>query len=440
MKDMDQADLGYLLEFIYLREVDVPNAEHERLIRISRELGIVGLNKEMVDDKRALKTVKRKSTPNKKAKAKKARDDPHPSYDDFQDDHVFMDDYMDDTFECDVNIGEGCEDGEETKPYHGDGDIKGEVNDDDEDDDVTDIPPDGTFATITEGVTGKGNVYVIGDHLYNHCGSRERKHAFLKCRKGPHNCKSGVIPCRATATIVKKTLQVIKLSGEHSCARDPDLRIEILAKNEMKELAETTSDNKRDIFNRVCLKYPSIAKRINFDSMRVIMGRRRKQAISDVPIPGAPLNKKEAKQTPSNVKSEDSIHEGTISPLVGTAATMMAGSKGDSTLYSIGDYLYIGCGSKDRPSLHLKCRNFNGEFLKCTATALLEPLMLTVMKLTGEHICVADPDLRFEIQAKTEMKELAATTRDTLKDIFDGVRLNYPSVAHRLSYAREAIQ
>ena len=35
--------------------------------------------------------------------------------------------------------------------------------------------------------------------------------------------------------------------------------------------------------------------------------------------------------------------------LIGTVATMMAGSKGDSTLYAIGDYLYIGSGSKDRP-------------------------------------------------------------------------------------------
>ena len=30
-------------------------------------------------------------------------------------------------------------------------------------------------------------------------------------------------------------------------------------------------------------------------------------------------------------------------------ATMMAGTKGDSTLYAIGDYLYIGSGSRERP-------------------------------------------------------------------------------------------
>ena len=43
--------------------------------------------------------------------------------------------------------------------------------------------------------------------------------------------------------------------------------------------------------------------------------------------------------------------------------------------------------------------------------------------------------IRYEIQARNEMRELAVTTRDTLKDIFDAVRLKYPNVAHRITYA-----
>ena len=55
MKDVDPAEMEYLLQFIYLGEVDIPSTDLERLIAISRELGIVGLNavkseKEMVEE------------------------------------------------------------------------------------------------------------------------------------------------------------------------------------------------------------------------------------------------------------------------------------------------------------------------------------------------------------------------------------------------------
>ena len=44
MKDVDPSEMEYLLQFIYLGEVDIPSTDLERLIAISRELGIVGLN------------------------------------------------------------------------------------------------------------------------------------------------------------------------------------------------------------------------------------------------------------------------------------------------------------------------------------------------------------------------------------------------------------
>ena len=409
MKDMDQTDLQYLLEFIYLGEVAISNDELERLVTISKELGIVGLNNAlggdegMDDDKRALlRAVKRKSIATKKVKIKKARVDPDPSYDDFQDDHIFLEDYMDGSFECDANIGEGNEDDEESSDEEeplkrerrqqiANEVIKGEISDnDDEEYDADNTPTeDATFATVMDGNAGKGSVYVIGDYLYNNFGSKERKLLYVRCRKW----RNGPIPCRATAKLSRKTLRVVNFTGEHSCVRDPDLRLEILAKKEMKELAETTSDKFKAIRDRVCLKYPTIASRINPESMTKVMSQRRKKAISEVPIPGASLKKKEA---PSRVKSEESITEDTINnALIGTVATMMAGSKGDSTLYVIGDYLYIASGSKDRPSLHCRCRNFNGDFIKCTASATVDRLMLTVLKVTGKHLCKADPDIRF---------------------------------------------
>ena len=70
---------------------------------------------------------------------------------------------------------------------------------------------------------------------------------YLRCRKA---LKSAEFPCKATAKIHKKSLRVMNLSGEHSCERDPDIKFEILAKNEMKELAETTSESNRSIFEK----------------------------------------------------------------------------------------------------------------------------------------------------------------------------------------------
>ena len=81
--------------------------------------------------------------------------------------------------------------------------------------------PDAVFATLMEGVTGKGAVYVIGDYLYNHFGSKARPTYYLRCRKA---LKSAEFPCKATAKIHKKSLRVMNMGGEHSCERDPDIR------------------------------------------------------------------------------------------------------------------------------------------------------------------------------------------------------------------------
>ena len=60
MKDVDPAELEYLLQFIYLGEVDIPSTDLERLIAISRELGIVGLNAVKSEKELSEETVDRR--------------------------------------------------------------------------------------------------------------------------------------------------------------------------------------------------------------------------------------------------------------------------------------------------------------------------------------------------------------------------------------------
>merc|ERR1712117_72786 len=50
MKDIDPGEMEYLLQFIYLGEVDIPSLELERLIAISKDLGIIGLDSVKKED------------------------------------------------------------------------------------------------------------------------------------------------------------------------------------------------------------------------------------------------------------------------------------------------------------------------------------------------------------------------------------------------------
>ena len=44
MKDIDPGEMEYLLQFVYLGEVDIPSLELERLIAISKDLGNIRLD------------------------------------------------------------------------------------------------------------------------------------------------------------------------------------------------------------------------------------------------------------------------------------------------------------------------------------------------------------------------------------------------------------
>ena len=59
----------------------------------------------------------------------------------------------------------------------------------------------------------------------------------------------------------KWLLKVLKFPLTHSCTRDPNLKYQLEMENDIENLADTTKDNSRDIFNKVCLKYPSAATR-----------------------------------------------------------------------------------------------------------------------------------------------------------------------------------
>ena len=120
------------------------------------------------------------------------------------------------------------------------------------------------------------------------------------------------------------------------------------------------------------------------------------------------------------------------SSLVGSVATTTEGKKG-STLYIIGDYLYFNGILRSRNQLAVKCRN---QKLGCRGRAILVQETLQVLKFKGEHTCIGDPHLRFQIQMESEMKELAETSEGSLRGIFNKVCRSNPAVAPRISFSR----
>ena len=122
--------------------------------------------------------------------------------------------------------------------------------------------------------------------------------------------------------------------------------------------------------------------------------------------------------------------------LIGSVAATMKGGRGRrSTLYVIGDYLYYS-GHMHGNFLRVRCRYFKSRPIPCRGSVQLEPETLQVLKVSGEHSCVKDPDLKYKIQMETEMKELAETTDLAFKDIFNEVCLKNPEVAQRISFSR----
>ena len=120
----------------------------------------------------------------------------------------------------------------------------------------------------------------------------------------------------------------------------------------------------------------------------------------------------------------------------GSVATTMQGTVGSwSTLYIIGDYLYCN-GSIRQDQVRTRCRYSK----KCRRYAYLEAETLKVIKFTGEHSCLKDPDLRFQIQMESEMKERAVASaqasKASFREIYDTVCKKNPRVASRIAFPR----
>ena len=118
----------------------------------------------------------------------------------------------------------------------------------------------------------------------------------------------------------------------------------------------------------------------------------------------------------------------------GSVATTMQGTMGRrSTLFIIGDYLFCN-GVLQCNKVKTRCRNSN-----CRRRAYLEPETLEVIKFTGEHICIRDPDLKFQIQMESEMKNLAEASvgsKASYRKIYDTVCKKNPAVASRITFSR----
>ena len=126
-------------------------------------------------------------------------------------------------------------------------------------------------------------------------------------------------------------------------------------------------------------------------------------------------------------KKEDQIED----PLVGSVAQTMKGSRHrNSTIYVIGDYLYMKYDIRGE-TLGARCRNYR---MPCKAWANLEPDTLRVIELKRKHTCVKDPGLKYQIQMETEMKELAETTEKSFSEIFNEVCAKYAPIAPRISF------
>ena len=122
----------------------------------------------------------------------------------------------------------------------------------------------------------RSTYYIIGDYLYN-SGGRKYNHGeghalHLECISFSGQCKGMV-------HIDADTLKVLRFRQMHSCPRDPDLKFQIQVENEMKKLAETTTDSLKDIYKKVCIKNPVIGKRIEYKNIWHALQNRRKMML-----------------------------------------------------------------------------------------------------------------------------------------------------------------
>ena len=133
------------------------------------------------------------------------------------------------------------------------------------------------FAEVMEGRRENSTIYIIEGYLYYIENHLNTDRISLRC----YNYKR---KCRGHAQIEKDTLRVIKMSGQHNCDQwmDPDQKVQIQMESKMKDLAMTTKDSFRKIYDDVCLENPAVAVRIPFSRMDQVMRVRRNKAKSNI--------------------------------------------------------------------------------------------------------------------------------------------------------------
>ena len=318
LKDVRPAELESLLRFIYMGEVEIASEDVEAVVKISRELGIVGLSEVKIREKEAegreiLKAAKRRPDSilepqmTKVAKVNSEQFEVHNFPDsegnvDVEDEAEGEDDNVEDLNEEPGTKNrideEEDEDVEEDETQGGDKDdqdpflLPEKKSKEGQDQDGKRSPTQqrmngekedmkennlliGTVARRIEG-RNRGYNYIIGDYIYvkdSICvRADESKMLWLKCST---NRSNRPIQCKGRAWVDPETLEVIKLPCLHSCRRDPDRKFQMEMENEMRRLAETTSDSPKDIYDCVCLEYPSMASKLEFRKCKLMIQTRR---------------------------------------------------------------------------------------------------------------------------------------------------------------------
>ena len=136
--------------------------------------------------------------------------------------------------------------------------------------------------------------------------------------------------------------------------------------------------------------------------------------------------------------------QGENCPMIGNIAKTMVGRnstfKKKSTLYIIGDYIYvkIGLNCEDDGSqvLMLRCSSSQRQ---CMGRAHIDRETLKVLKCPWPHSCTRDPDLKYQLEMENEMESLAETTTDRARDIYNKVCLKNPNVATRIKFSKVCV-
>jgi len=220
MKDIDPGEMEYLLQFIYLGEVDIPSLELERLIAISKDLGIIGLDSVKKEDeqgvagerrtlhatkKRKLQSVTSK-TPVEPITPKIAKVEGSLEEDPIYDNDVTATDDQQDPFDEDYMDGNGGRDGEadDSNVEVAESDVQNESVNEDRDNKQEDGDGDWFFPR------GPSEVW---KHFMKKLGTAE-----ISCS----HCKTLYSPNSATATLSRHLIvrHQIKITSSYSSLLD----------------------------------------------------------------------------------------------------------------------------------------------------------------------------------------------------------------------------